>query len=74
MFTFFRSSTITLFSISSWLGTTLAVTSLQTNLTPESLRNTTGSNPEMSIAEYEPPRPGNGKPEGETPGAGTRCI
>lgn len=74
MFTFFRSSTITLFSISSLLGTTLAVTSLQTNLTPESLRNTTGSNPEMSIAEYEPPRPGNGKPEGETPGAGTRCI
>lgn len=74
MFTFLRSSTITLFSISSWLGTTLAITSLQTSWTPESIRNTTGSNAEISIAEYEPPRPGNGKPQGETPGAGTRCI
>ncbi|AFY82695.1 hypothetical protein [Oscillatoria acuminata] len=74
MFTFLRSSTITLFSISSLLGTTLAVTSLQTSLTSELLRNPTGSNSEISIAEYEPPRPGNGKPQGETPGAGTRYI
>lgn len=74
MFTFLRSTTITLFSISSLLGTALVFTSLQTSLTPESLRNTTGSNQEMSIAEYEPPRPGNGKPQGETPGAGTRYI
>jgi hypothetical protein len=32
------------------------------------------SSQEISIAEYEPPRPGNGKPQGETPGAGTRYL
>ena len=27
-----------------------------------------------ALAEHEPPRPSNGKPSGETPGAGTRFI
>ena len=27
---------------------------------------------EPTVVEYEPPKPGNGKPRGETPGAGTR--